>query len=110
MLGPVTLVFGAMNDKRLEEIAPILFPAADRLILTQPDNPRAAGVGRLQSLAASIVDDERITVVPSVGQAFQLAKDVTPPDGLICITGSLYLLGEIKLIMDTAESLVLSSE
>ena len=110
VLGPVTLVFGAMNDKRLEEIAPILFPAADRLILTQPDNPRAAGVGRLQSLAASIVDDERITVVPSVGQAFQLAKDVTPPDGLICITGSLYLLGEIKVIMDTAESSVLSSE
>ena len=103
---PVTLVFGAMNDKRLEEIAPILFPAADRLILTQPDNPRAADVRRLQSLAASIVDDERITAVSSVGHAFQLAKDVTPPDGLICITGSLYLLGEIKVIMNPAESLV----
>ena len=106
---PLTLVFGAMNDKRLEEIATILFPAADRLILTQPGNPRAAGVGRLQSLAASIVDDERITAVPSVGQAFQLAKDATPPDGLICITGSLYLLGEIKVIMNRAKSLVLSA-
>ena len=107
---PVTLVFGAMNDKRLEEIATLLFPAADRLILTQPDNLRAAGVGRLQSLAASIVDDERITAVSSVGEAFQLAKDITPSDGLICVTGSLYLLGEIKVIMKTAESLVLSSE
>ena len=99
---PVTLVFGVMNDKRLGEIAPILFPAADRLILTQPDNPRAADVRRLHSLAASIVDGERITAVPSVGQAFQLAKDVTPADGLICITGSLYLLGEVKVIMETA--------
>ena len=45
---PVTLVFGAMNDKRLEEIATILFPAADRLIVTQPDNVRAAGVERLE--------------------------------------------------------------
>ena len=107
---PITLVFGAMNDKRLEEIAPILFPAADRLILTQPDNPRAADVSRLQSLAASIVNGERITAVPSVDRAFQLAKDVTPPGGLICITGSLYLLGEIKVIMNAAQALVLSSE
>jgi len=107
---PLTLIFGAMNDKRLEEIAAILFPAADLLILTQPDNPRAADVSRLQSVAANTVDSERITAVSSVGQAFQLAKDVTPPDGLICITGSLYLLGEIKAIMNAAESLVLSSE
>jgi dihydrofolate synthase / folylpolyglutamate synthase len=107
---PVTLVFGAMNDKRLEEIAAILFPAADRLILTQPDNPRAADVSRLQSLAANIVDSERITAVPSVGRAFKLAKAVTPPEDLICITGSLYLLGEIKAIMNKTESLVLSSE
>jgi dihydrofolate synthase/folylpolyglutamate synthase len=106
----VTLVFGAMNDKRLEEIAPILFPAADRLILTQPDNPRAADVSKLQTLAASTIDGERIIAEPSVDQAFQLAKNVTPPDGLICITGSLYLLGEIKVIMNTAEALVLSSE
>jgi dihydrofolate synthase / folylpolyglutamate synthase len=97
---PVTLVFGAMNDKKLDEIATILFPAADHLILTQPDSPRAASVGRLQGLALSIVNGERIAAVRSVGQAFQLAKGVTPADGLICITGSLYLLGEIKTIMN----------
>jgi dihydrofolate synthase/folylpolyglutamate synthase len=95
---PVTLVFGAMNDKRLEEIATILFPAADRLILTRPDNFRAAEVGRLESLAARIMKHEKIAVAHSVGDALQLAKDVTPPQGLICVTGSLYLLGEVKAI------------
>lgn len=93
---PVTLVFGAMNDKRLEEIARILFPVADRLILTQPDNLRAAPVERLESLAASVVRQGRITVVRSVSEAFQLAKDLTPSHGMICVTGSLYLLGEVK--------------
>jgi dihydrofolate synthase/folylpolyglutamate synthase len=97
---PVTLVFGAMNDKKLEEIATILFPAADRLILTQPDSPRAASVVRLQDLAVNFVNGERIAAVRSVVQALQLAKEVTPSDGLICITGSLYLLGEIKTIMN----------
>lgn len=99
---PLTLVFGAMNDKRLEEIATILFPAADRLILTRPDNLRAADVGRLQSLAARIVSGEKVTATRSVAEAFQQANDVTPPHGLICITGSLYLVGEVKAIMNTA--------
>jgi dihydrofolate synthase/folylpolyglutamate synthase len=99
---PLTLVFGAMNDKRLEEIATILFPAADRLILTQPDNLRAAEVGRLQSLAARIFSSEKVTAARSVGEALQQAKDITPPHGLICVTGSLYLLGEVKAIMNTA--------
>jgi dihydrofolate synthase/folylpolyglutamate synthase len=96
---PVTLVFGAMNDKRLEEIVRILFPVADRLILTQPDNLRAAPVERLESLAASVVRHVRITVARSVSEAFQLAKDFTPPHGMICVTGSLYLLGEVKAIL-----------
>jgi dihydrofolate synthase/folylpolyglutamate synthase len=96
---PLTLVFGAMNDKRLEEIAAILFPAADHLILTQPGNLRAANVERLQGLAGRIVNDEKVTAARSVSEALQQAKNITPPDGLICVTGSLYLLGEVKAIM-----------
>jgi len=98
--GPVTLVFGAMNDKRLEEIATILFPGADRLILTQPDSPRAAEVERLKRLATRIVNSQKVTAARSVSEALQQAKDVTPSDGLICVTGSLYLLGEVKAIMN----------
>ncbi len=100
MKRPVTLVFGAMNDKRLEEIATILFTAADHLILTQPDNLRAAEVGRLQGLAAGILNSQKVTTAHSVSEALRQAKDVTPSDGLICVTGSLYLLGEVKAIMN----------
>jgi dihydrofolate synthase/folylpolyglutamate synthase len=96
---PLTLVFGAMNDKRLEEIAAILFPAADRLILTQPDNLRAAEVGRLQGLAERIVNGGKVIAARSVSEAVQQAEDITPSDGLICVTGSLYLLGEVKAII-----------
>jgi dihydrofolate synthase/folylpolyglutamate synthase len=97
---PVTLVFGAMNDKRLAEIATILFPAAEHLILTQPDNPRAAEVGRLEGLATSIINTQNVTSARSVSEALRQAKDVTPSNGLICVTGSLYLLGEVKVIMN----------
>ena len=91
---PLTLVFGAMNDKRLTEMAAILFPGVHQLILTQPDNPRAASAERLQTLAQNFIQSEKIIAVPRVSDALKKAREVTLPDGLICVTGSLYLVGE----------------
>ena len=91
---PLTLVFGAMNDKRLLEMAAILFPGVHRLILTQPDNPRAAPVERLRELALKFTASEKIIAVPRVCDALKRAREVTSPDGKICVTGSLYLVGE----------------
>jgi dihydrofolate synthase/folylpolyglutamate synthase len=51
---PITMVFGAMSDKRLDEIAAELFPFATRLVLTRPDNPRAASVSKLKELATKM--------------------------------------------------------
>jgi dihydrofolate synthase/folylpolyglutamate synthase len=96
---PLTIIFGAMNDKRLEEIAAILFPSADQLILTRPENARAADIVALRDLAVSTVATQRVISTQSVTEALQRAREVTPPDGLICVTGSLYLIGEIKAIM-----------
>lgn len=99
---PLTLVFGAMKDKKLREIAAILFPTADQLILTSPDNPRAAGLADLHCLAETIVDQKNILAAPSVRQALCRAQEVTPNGGLICVTGSLYLIGEVKAIINAS--------
>jgi dihydrofolate synthase/folylpolyglutamate synthase len=96
---PITMVFGAMNDKRLEENAEILFPAAEVLILTQPDNPRAAGVEKLRRLAVRFVSSDKVIVSASVAEAIDRARDQTAPGGIICVTGSLYLLGEAIAIL-----------
>jgi dihydrofolate synthase/folylpolyglutamate synthase len=99
---PLTLVFGAMKDKKLREIAAVLFPSADHLILTEPDNPRAAGIADLYRLAETIVDPEKILAATSVKQALCWAKEATPSGGLICVTGSLYLVGEVKAILNAS--------
>jgi dihydrofolate synthase/folylpolyglutamate synthase len=93
---PVTLVFGAMRDKNLEGMAEILFPLADHLILTQPDNPRAASLDSLKPLALANIDSEKITLEPDARQAFRVAHKRSPVDGVICVTGSLYLIGEVQ--------------
>ena len=93
---PITLVFGAMRDKNLKEMAETLFPAAQHLLITQPDNPRAASPETLLGFAARIIDVDRITIAPSVSEALRKAREQTPEHGLICIAGSLYLIGEVK--------------
>ncbi|MGB8510495.1 MAG: Mur ligase family protein [Pyrinomonadaceae bacterium] len=96
---PLTLVFGAMREKALDEIGAILFPAARRLILTRPRNPRAAFVDELIRAVPATSSSSTITVAPSVADALVMARVQTPPLGLVCITGSLYLVGEAKSIL-----------
>lgn len=98
--GPITLIFGAMRDKNLAAMAKILFPVASRLILTQPDNPRAATIHMLEGVASSEVLPESITLRPSSADALQAGYEHTPADGVICVTGSLYLIGEIRAVLD----------
>lgn len=91
---PLTLVFGAMRDKQLEQMGEILFPVADALILTTIDNPRSATVDVLQTIAARFGRGKVLTSESS-GMALQTAIANTPAEGLICVAGSLYLIGEI---------------
>ncbi|HSS20141.1 MAG TPA: Mur ligase family protein [Pyrinomonadaceae bacterium] len=91
---PLTLIFGAMRDKQLDEMAQILFPQAEHLVLTQPNNIRAATVDSLLAVAKKHIVSERILVAPRVSNALETARRITSAGGTICVTGSLYLIGE----------------
>ena len=92
---PLTLVFGAMRDKQLDRIGEILFPTADVLILTEVNNPRSASTEMLKGVADRFA---RGTVIEtrSSAEALEVATQKTIPEGLICIAGSLYLIGEMR--------------
>lgn len=94
---PLTVVFGAMADKKLDRIAEILFPLADNLILTAIDNPRAASLATLEEIASRFSRGS-VSKFNTTAQALRAALRITRPDGMICVTGSLYLIGEWKQI------------
>ena len=94
------MVFGAMRDKALAEIGSILFPAAARLVLTEPQNPRAASVEELVRAVPAHAAPTTIALAPSSRDALIIARAHTPPGGLVCVTGSLYLVGEVKALLD----------
>jgi dihydrofolate synthase/folylpolyglutamate synthase len=92
---PLTLVFGAMRDKQLEQIGEILFPCADVLVVTMINNPRTATLEQLREIAARFARGKVFTSELSA-DALHIALAQTPPEGLICVAGSLYLVGELR--------------
>jgi dihydrofolate synthase / folylpolyglutamate synthase len=86
-------VFGALRDKAISEMAEILFPLADRVIATSPDNPRAASGEEIRSAAART--GAEIEIAESVQPALELARRFGhDQESVIVITGSIYLVGE----------------
>jgi dihydrofolate synthase / folylpolyglutamate synthase len=85
-------VFGAMRDKAIGEIAEILFPLAERVIATQADNPRSATAEEIREAAARISTE--MENAPDVPAALELARTLAGADGVVVITGSIYIVGE----------------
>lgn len=91
---PLIIVFGVMKEKKINEIARVLFPVADQIILTTVRNARSATVEDLQRLARDLNVDAEI--IDSSEQALGLALGFAGDAGFICVTGSLYLIGELR--------------
>jgi dihydrofolate synthase/folylpolyglutamate synthase len=101
---PITMIFGAMRDKALNEIAAILFPAADKIVLTPLENPRAATVEELEAAAPSDFAESKLHRAKSVAEACGIAREITDANSLILVTGSLYLVGAGRQILTPLSS------
>ena len=88
------LVYGAVRDKAVPEITEILFPRASVVILTKPEQPRAAAPETIRDLAAHL--NPELWMEPSPETALEAALTLASPQDVIFVTGSLYLVGDIK--------------
>jgi len=97
---PLIFVFGAMRDKAISEMTEILFPLAERVIATRPENPRSASAEEIQQ-AGSRTGAE-IEVVAEIGAALERARAGSGPETVIVVTGSIYLVGEAMRLLGIA--------
>jgi len=97
----VVMVFGAMQDKDLDGIMEILFPCAQRIILARAETPRATDPMVLETLARR--HHPSVVRAPGVSAALSAARSEAGPDGVVCVTGSLYLVGDVKTILEGGE-------
>jgi len=90
---PLIFVFGAMRDKAISEMTEILFPLAERVIATRPENPRAASPEEIQRAAART--GAEVEAVEDVRLAVERARVLASEGTVVVITGSIYLVGEV---------------
>jgi dihydrofolate synthase/folylpolyglutamate synthase len=95
---PVWLVFGAMRDKAVEEVAEQLFPLADRIIATAPNFTRALRPEAVLDLSTELSGHGEAIIAATIADAIQLAR-LAPPTAAVFFTGSLFLVGEARALL-----------
>jgi dihydrofolate synthase / folylpolyglutamate synthase len=94
---PLTLVFGCLKDKPAAELAQILFPLFGHVIVTPVNSPRSAAVEDL--LAAAGPTGSEAQAATNAVDAVERALHLTPVHGLVVVTGSVYLVGEVRALL-----------
>lgn len=96
---PRTLVFGTTRDKDLRGQLRALLPAFDALITTRYiENPRSVSPAEVAE-AIRALDGRTALISTDPAEALAIARRETPPEGLICVTGSLFLATEARAIV-----------
>jgi dihydrofolate synthase/folylpolyglutamate synthase len=93
---PRTLVFSCLRDKPIAELAQILFPLFDHVILAPIHTSRAAATADL--LAAAQATGTEATLAASVAEALEEAV-IRTGGGIAVISGSVYLVGEARTLL-----------
>lgn len=86
----IWIIYGALRDKAVAEMTSVLFPLADRVILTAPENARA--------MTPEEIDAPGACITHSIAEAIAKLSEAAPED-VVFITGSLYLVGEARAVL-----------
>jgi len=94
---PLVLLFGAMADKAVDEMAQILWPQMAHVVVTRAaGNPRALAAADLARLAQSLGVEHSVSTTVSQGLQFAIAQARRlGPHAVVVVAGSIYLAGEV---------------
>ncbi len=88
----IVAVLGICRDKEVNQVLEILGQATSQVVFTQTDNPRALCA---DALAKRFNDTKKNIVESNPVKAVEKAVSIAGADGLVIVTGSLYLVGEV---------------
>jgi len=88
------LLFGVMADKAIDDMLGELLPQTYAFIATCSESPRAAPPNELVDKAQGY--GMQATVIENPAEALERALALAGPEDLVCVTGSLYLVAEVR--------------
>jgi dihydrofolate synthase/folylpolyglutamate synthase len=90
----IFLLYGALRDKAVDEIAGVLFPHAAEVVFTEPRTSRAISASQLSEIAAHHAAHS--SVIADAEQALDYLLSKAAPQDAVFVTGSLYLVGQLR--------------
>lgn len=91
----IILVFGVLKDKNILLMIKEIHSLCQMVIITRPDNPRAADPEMVKKIASSYFSDNQIIVTHSISDAIDHGLKYASNDDILLITGSLYLISGV---------------
>jgi dihydrofolate synthase/folylpolyglutamate synthase len=96
----MVMIFGCAADKDIEGMMGQIATGADKVIFTRASNsPRAADPKDLAAMYEEY-SGRVAQVMDNLTDAIRTAGSAVSREDLICITGSFYLVGEAKQLLD----------
>ena len=92
--GGVTLVFGAMHDKAIDEMLVALAPAARTIVCTTAPSPRAASAAELAAIAAATATTG--TRVETIADPIDAVRRACTMGRAVVVAGSIFLIGPVR--------------
>jgi dihydrofolate synthase/folylpolyglutamate synthase len=90
----IWLIYGALRDKSVDEVAGWLFPLAAEVIITEPRTPRSISAAQLADITS--YHAHHSVTIPDAERALNHALANATSEDAIFITGSLYLVGQLR--------------
>lgn len=90
----IWLIYGALRDKAVDEVADLLFSQAAHVVFTEARTSRAISATQLEEMLAHHASS--YSVVPNAEKALETVLAQATINEVIFITGSLYLVGQIR--------------
>ena len=90
----IFLLYGALRDKAVDEIAGVLFPRATEVVFSEPRTSRAISASQLSEIAAHHAGHS--SVIADAEQALDYLLSRAARQDAVFVTGSLYLVGQLR--------------
>lgn len=110
-LRKVIAVYSAMADKDIEGVLDLLEPMVEALVLVEMDNPRAAKLEYLETIAQEVFGEDRVYTASNLSEAITKAADLAETDlealvedtGVI-VLGSVYIAAQARQVLGVAKA------
>ncbi|MFW6122485.1 MAG: bifunctional folylpolyglutamate synthase/dihydrofolate synthase [Petrotogales bacterium] len=103
------LVIGILKDKNIQQMLSTIVPLSDMIMVTKSKNIRACEPEKLKNVIEKLGYKKELFVHDTITKAIEHAKSKAKKNDIICISGSLFTVGEARTYLVNSPKKIIKS-